>query len=71
MIGYVDFWFVDDVTEEEFFVELRCDLSTPRKQMIAELMPQALEIARDNFEEPRFVDVISDTEAELLGFDTY
>lgn len=71
MIGYVDFWFVDDVTEEEFFVELRCDLSTPRKQMIAELMPQALEIANDNFEEPRFIDVISDTEAELLGFDTY
>ena len=71
MKDYVDFWFVDDETGEEFFVELQCDTNTPRKQMIKELTPAAMEIATDNFEDPRLIDVISPEEAERLGFDTY
>lgn len=71
MLGQVDFWFVDDATEEEFFVELDCDLNTPRAQMIAELLPKAMEIAEDNFDEPHLIDVISVEEAERMGYDTY
>jgi hypothetical protein len=71
MKEYMDFWFVDDESGEEFFVELACEKGTPRKEAIAMLMPQAMEIATDNFEDPRLIDVISDEEAERLGFDTY
>lgn len=71
MKEYMDFWFVDDESGEEFFVELSCEKGTSRKEAIAMLMPQAMEIATDNFEDPRLIDVISDTEAERLGFDTY
>ena len=71
MKEYMDFWFVDDESGEEFFVELSCEKGTPHKEAIAMLLPQAMEIATDNFEDPRLIDVISDEEAERLGFDTY
>lgn len=71
MMDYIDFWFVDDETGEEFFVELKCDTNTTRKQVIKELAPVAMEIAKDNFEDPRLIDVISEEEAVMLGFDTY
>lgn len=71
MMDYIDFWFVDDETGEEFFVELKCDTNTPRKQVIKELTPVAMEIAKDNFADPRLIDVISEEEAVMLGFDTY
>lgn len=47
MKEYMDFWFVDDESGEEFFVELSCEKGTPRKEAIAMLMPQAMEIATD------------------------
>jgi IMP cyclohydrolase len=71
MKEYMDFWFVDDESGEEFFVELACEKGTPRKEAIAMLMPQAMETAKDNFEDPRLIDVISEEEAVMLGFDTY
>lgn len=71
MKEYLDFWFVDDESGEEFFVELSCEKGTPRKEAIAMLTPQAMETAKDNFEDPRLIDVISEEEAVMLGFDTY
>lgn len=71
MKEYLDFWFVDDESGEEFFVELSCEKGTPRKEAIAMLTPQAMETAKDNFEDPRLIDVISEEEAVILGFDTY
>ena len=71
MKEYMDFWFVDDESGEEFFVELSCEKGTPRKEAIALLLPQAMETAKDNFAEPKLLDVISDTEAEAMGLDTY
>lgn len=71
MKEYMDFWFVDDESGEEFFVELSCEKGTPRKEAIAMLTPEAMEIARDNFEDPRLIDVVSEEEAVMLGFDTY
>lgn len=71
MKEYMDFWFVDEESGEEFFVELDCEKGTPRKEAIAMLKPKAMEIARDNFEAPKLIDVISDTEAEMMGLDTY
>lgn len=71
MKEYLDFWFADEESGEEFFVELDCEKGTPRKEAIAMLKPKAMEIATDNFENPRLIDVISDTEAEMMGLDTY
>ena len=71
MKEYLDFWFADEESGEEFFVELDCEKGTPRKEAIAMLKPKAMEIATDNFENPRLIDVISDTEAEMIGLDTY
>ena len=71
MKEYLDFWFVDKESGEEFFVELDCAKGTPRKEAIAMLKPKAMEIARDNFAKPKLIDVISDTEAEAMGLDTY
>lgn len=71
MTDYMDFWFYDDTTGEQFFVELECNPATPRKQAIKALTPKAIEIAKDNFDAPHLLDVISPEEAEILGYDTY
>lgn len=71
MQEYLDFWFIDKESREEFFVELTCEKGTPRKEAIAMLKPKAMEIAKDNFEAPKLIDVISPEEAEVMGLDTY
>ena len=59
---WTDFLFVDNATGEEFLVEVH-DTQYAQKE--------ALNIAHENFEEPRLICQMSDTEAEWLGLDTY
>lgn len=59
---WTDFLFVDGLTGEEFLVEVQ---DTPYAQK------QAFEIAHENFQMPRLICQMSDTEAEWLGLDTY
>ena len=55
---YKDYLFFDEETGENFFVETNS-------------LAKAVEIAREYFDEPTFVEVYTSAEAELLGFDTY
>ena len=55
---YKDYLFFDEETGENFFVE-------------TDSLASAVEIAREYFDEPTFVDVYTSAEAEVLGFDTY
>ena len=50
--------FTDKITGEDFFVE-------------ANSIKEAKTIAQNYFEEPRFVDVVSEEYAEMCGYDTY
>lgn len=71
MEEYLNFWFVDEESGEEFFVELACKKGTLRKNAIQQLLPEAKEIAENYFEAPKLIDVISPEEAERMGLDTY
>lgn len=55
---YKDYLFFDEETGENFFVETNS-------------LDKAVEIAREYFDDPTFVEVYTVAEAELLGFDTY
>ena len=59
---WVDYWFVDDESGEEFFVEVR-DTEHAKKDAWA--------IARANFEKPKLFGTITPEEAEWYGYDTY
>lgn len=59
---WIDFWFVDDESGEEFFVEVR-----DTEHALAD----ATEIARANFESPRWIETLTPEEAEWYGYDTY
>ena len=62
LADWLDFWFVDDESGEEFFVEVR-----DTEHALAD----ATEIARANFESPRWIATITPEEAETIGYDTY
>lgn len=53
-----NFYFVDNETGEDFIVE-------------AEILAKAMYIATAYFEDPQFVEELTDYEAEMLGVDTY
>ena len=55
---YKDYLFFDEETGENFFVETNS-------------LTKAVEIAREYFNEPKFIEVYTTVEAEALGFDTY
>ena len=59
---WIDYWFEDEESGEEFFVEVR-DTENAEKDAWA--------IARANFESPRLIDIIDTEEAEWMGLDTY
>lgn len=59
---WTDFLFVDGLTSEEFLVEVH-DTPTAKEE--------AIKIAKENFQMPKLVCQMSDTEAEWLGLDTY
>ena len=59
---WVDYWFEDLESGEEFFVEVR---NTPIANQ------DAWSIARANFESPHLIDIIDTEEAEWMGLDTY
>ena len=70
MKEYIDFLFTDEETGEDFFVELSYDPEA-QPNAIKDLYPKAQEIAKENFEQPRFLGVYSQEDAERLGLDTY
>lgn len=59
---WLNYWFEDLESGEEFFVEVR-DTENAEKD--------AWSIARANFESPRLIDIIDTEEAERIGLDTY
>lgn len=62
MKEYIDFLFEDTETSEEFFVEVENTMNARN---------EAIEIARENFENPILIRRMSVEEAEWLGIDTY
>jgi hypothetical protein len=59
---WIDYWFIDLESEEEFFVEVR-DTDHAKKDAWA--------IAKANFANPRLMKTITPEEAEWYGYDTY
>lgn len=64
---WIDCEFIDNETGEVFFVELR----KQKDETSAEFIKRCEEIAIDNFDEPEFVRLVDQEEAEMLGYDTY
>lgn len=62
MKEYIDFLFTDTETNEEFLVEVENTMNARN---------EAIEIARENFENPILIRCMSVEEAEWLGIDTY
>lgn len=62
MKEYIDFLFEDTETSEEFLVEVENTMNARN---------EAIEIARENFENPILIRRMSVEEAEWLGIDTY
>jgi len=62
MKEYIDFLFVDAETSEEFLVEVENTMNARK---------EAIEIARENFENPILIRRVSVEEAEQMGIDTY
>ena len=70
MKEYIDFLFTDEETGEDFFVKLSYNPET-QPNAIKDLYPKAKEIAKENFEQPKFLGVYSKEDADILGLDTY
>lgn len=62
MKKWIDYWFMDEETEEEFLVEVEDGEGASE---------EAHMIAEENFEKPKLIGVVSQTEAEAMGLDTY
>ena len=62
---WIDFYFIDEESGEPFFVELE------RNADIKTLRRQAMAIAKENFEDPRFQMTVKPETAEAWGYDTY
>lgn len=62
MKKYIDFLFEDTETSEEFLVEVEDTTNAKR---------EAIEIARENFENPILIRRMSVEQAEQMGLDTY
>ena len=63
---WLDACFEDEETGEVFFVEIRKEHDTAE-----EFVAACLEIAEENFDEPHFLQIVEQEEAEILGYDTY
>ena len=66
MAKYVDFLYEDEVTGEQFLVELKVE-----GKDIKQLKYEANIIARDNFDRPKYISIVDPEYAEMLGLDTY
>lgn len=62
MKEYIDFLFEDTETSEEFLVEVENTMNARK---------EAIEIAREYFENPILIRRVSVEEAEQMGIDTY
>lgn len=64
---WLDAKFYDEESGEIFLVELKREDGEEMEDFIAKCQ----EIADDNFDNARFVALISEAEADCLGYDTY
>ena len=64
---WIDCEFIDHETGEIFFVELRKEENETPDHFIA----RCQEIADDNFDDAKFIRLVEQEEAEILGYDTY
>lgn len=60
MTKWITYWFQDDITGEEFFVEIEVFN-----------LQKAYEVAHQYFEKPRFIGLVTELQAEIMGLDTY
>ena len=67
MKKYIDYLFEDQESCELFFVEIE---KTENKSY-TDCYDEAWKIARENFEDPEFLEEMSPELAETYGYDTY
>lgn len=60
MTKWYTYWFQDLESGEEFFVEIQ-----------KFNLQSAYQVAHQYFEKPRFIDMVSEEQAEMMGLDTY
>lgn len=65
--NYLDLLFYDDASGEEFLVEMEI----PEDADMRFVINDAYEIAEENFENPKLMDILDVAVAERLGLDTY
>ena len=65
--AWLDACFYDNESGEFFFVELKKEEGEEMEDFIAKCM----EVATENFDEPTYIKLVDDTQAETLGYDTY
>jgi hypothetical protein len=64
---YIDYLFEDEESGELFFVEIVKDGSKSKLDCLKE----AIKIAKENFDNPRYIEKVSPEVAETYGYDTY
>ena len=63
---WLDCLFWDCTTEESFYVELRKE-----KETYKDFIKRCLAVAKENFEDPKFQEIVDAATAEQIGLDTY
>lgn len=64
---YIDYLFEDEESGELFFVEIIKDGGKSNLDCLKE----AIKIAKENFDSPRYLNKVSPEVAETYGYDTY
>ena len=64
---YLDYLFEDEESGEMFFVEIVKDNS----KSLLDCLKEAIKIAKENFDSPRYIERVSPEIAETYGYDTY
>lgn len=64
---WLDCQYYDDESGESFFVELKREAGAT----IEEFIQQCDAIAKENFEAPILCGIVTQEEAEMIGYDTY
>ena len=72
----IDFLFCDEETGEDFIVNVLCDtkakkISELSKEELEKYILEAEDKARDYFEAPNYLEILSPEIAEALGYDSY
>jgi len=63
---WLDCLFEDYDSGEQFYAELR-----KKSESISDFVDECFEVAKENFEEVKFIEIVSAEVAEMVGLDTY